>query len=217
MYAVRSLLNGPSSAIVSVLGDSTGNSPREWPALWAQTIANSRRVDMHLWDRGLERYGSFVYRYGRRGPSLTIWNGSIPGASSQVIEERLSELMPVRPSFVVVSVGHDENTWDRGEGFRRLVESVLARLGSSVPVVALLQNAALEPAAARSKSNIANVKVQANAMCLPVVDVFTGFEQSDLASLITDDGDGVHPNDAGSRLWADIFASVMKGESRGPS
>ncbi|WP_374206305.1 SGNH/GDSL hydrolase family protein [Gordonia sp. McavH-238-E] len=210
LASVKALLSSSAPLNIGVLGDSTGNSSTEWVALWARSLATKRDVSLRLWDPVANQYRAEAARFGKRGPSATVWNGSIPGARSADLIRQLDRLQPEAPNFVLVSIGHNETRGQAREGFGSLVDAVSATWQGRVPVVSVLQNAATAPRADRSAANIADIRAESEARCIPSIDVFTAFSESpDLSVLISKDRYGVHPNERGSLLWADVVSRAL--------
>lgn len=210
LSSVKALLSSSAPLNIGVLGDSTGNSSTEWVALWARTLAKQRDVSLRLWDPDAEGYRPEAARFGKRGPTATVWNGSIPGARSSDLIQQLQDLLPETPNFVLVSIGHNEVRGRAREGFGSLVDAVTERWQGRVPIVSILQNAATRPRSDRSAANIADIRIESQARCVPSIDVFTPFSQApDLSSLIANDQYGVHPNERGSTLWADVVSRSL--------
>lgn len=205
---VPAILEG-ENVVISVLGDSTGNSTGEWVDLWAQDIAESATVTMYLWDQTAEQYRPDPITYGSGAKQVTIWNGSMPGATADYPTDKMSTILPESPSTVILSYGHNGAPETVAPAFQETAEA-LAGAAPDADVLVVMQNAAGEPRRARTDQNQMLLRNWATNAGLPIIDVRAAFDtQPNLEGLLLDDGTGVHPNDAGSRVWAEALQAAL--------
>ncbi len=110
---VRALFGQARPLTVSVLGDSTSDDDDEWVAMWAQELADTHTVTLHMWDAAESGYDLPV-TYGDAGPEVEIWNFSVPGALPDDPARRLEAAQPEQPDLVVYNFGHTSTPGDVG-------------------------------------------------------------------------------------------------------
>ncbi|WP_181036367.1 SGNH/GDSL hydrolase family protein [Arthrobacter sp. B1805] len=198
------------ASIISVLGDSTGNSSGEWVDLWAQDLAKNATVTVHMWDQLKQQYYSQPKVYGTAEKQITIWNGSMSGASADYPVDKLSVIQPETPDIVLLSFGHNGTPQNIGPAFQATYDAI-ASAAPEAETSVIIQNPANPPRTERTDENQAAVKQWAGTNGLPTLDVRSAFDtKPDLTALLLDDGTGVHPNDAGSRVWADAIITALR-------
>lgn len=205
------LVAGTGPLTISVLGDSTGNSTGEWVDLWARDLAAAgNSVTIHLWDQETEQWRDQTVSYPGGPRQITIWNGSMPGAQADYPRDKLDVIQPEQPDLLILNYGHNGQPSAISGTFQATLTAVDEKWDEPFVTVAVIQNAAAEPRAVRSADNHAQVREWALSAGVPVIDVRAAFEeQPDLAPLIVDDGTGVHPNEVGSRIWADTVTAAL--------
>lgn len=197
------------ASIISVLGDSTGNSAGEWVDLWAQDLARNATVTVHMWDQLEQQYYSQPKVYGTAEKQITIWNGSMSGASADYPVDKLPVIQPETPDVVLLSFGHNGTPQNIGPAFQATYDAVIAAAPDAATTV-IIQNPANPPRTERTNENQAAVKQWAETNDLPTLDVRAAFDtEPDLTALLLNDGTGVHPNEAGSRVWADAIIAEL--------
>lgn len=204
LVPARHVLSSDKPVTVSVLGDSTGNASGEWVDLWAQRLASDHAVTEHLINSTLLEWSSATNDYGT-GPAVTIWNAGVPGAAAEYPIPRLGKLQPEKPDLVIYSLGHNNSADNIADQMGDLTAAVQKRWGD-VPEVAILQN----PRTFRGEDHeqtIPALRDWALFSRTPFVDVHAAFAGRPLGSLLLDDG--IHPNGAGSALWAQTVAKAL--------
>jgi len=199
------------TVVISVLGDSTGDAKGEWVDLWAKHLASTASVTVHFWDQRTENWSPNKAFYpGAAGRSIEIWNGSQPGAMADYPATRIKVMQPAKPDFMILSFGHNGSTSAIGPSLLATTNAVTTQWGGKVPTVAVLQNAAGEPRTAQTNNNQAALKLWATNNGVPVIDVRAAFDAvPDITTVLKDDETGVHPNDAGSQIWADTVITAL--------
>ena len=197
----RKALDG-SSSTVSIVGDSTGNDPDEWVALWAAELGLSRRVELHQWLDG--KYGAEPVSFGDRGDELTIWNAGKPGGSAAWAADQLDIVQPERPDLVIFNVGHNNTSANVAGQLSQMKSVVSQRWGGSVPQVVILQNPSRGDLKDKQTATLGTVASWAASNEVPTIDVTSAFTRP--ARFLRDD---VHPNPLGSRIWADVVADAL--------
>lgn len=206
LQTVRALVSGKDALTISVLGDSTGNSTGEWLDLWAKDLTAYGTVTIHMWDEKAHAWlpTPTVYQGGER--AITIWNGSQPGSTYVYALERLAVMQPEKPSFMIHNYGHNKATQRTDAGAMDLMAAVDAKWGKT-PAVVILQNPSRNSRQLTSAYSVEVLRGWAPRAGYPVVDVYSAFRDAGaLDTLLVDD---VHPNPAGSRIWADTIKAVL--------
>ena len=196
----RSVLAGP--ATVSVIGDSTGNDGDEWVALWAAKLGGAHRVVLHQWIQN--RYKTPELVAGGHGPEIQIWNAGQPGAPANWAVEHLDTVEPQRPDLVIISAGHNNTSDDIGAQLDQLQGAIDGRWGPT-PVVLILQNRGRGPHEQRQDATRSAASAWATRQEVPVIDVAPALTDPDRQMR-----DDVHPNEAGSKSWADAVANALR-------
>lgn len=205
---VRELVATSNPLTVSVLGDSTGNSDTEWVALWAQHLAESATVTVHFWDDVAGSYGAPVV-YGEGDRQIEIWNGALPGRTADDGLAAIEALQPAAPGLLILNYGHNQAATPIGAGLANIVSSTETRWElEGVPTVAIIQNPARGDRAALTAGSQDAVIAWAAEEGIPTVNVRDAFLANPnwAAEWMTD---VVHPNDAGSVVWADAVIAAL--------
>ena len=196
---------------ISVLGDSTGDARGEWVDLWGKHLAATASVTVHFWDQRTEDWSPTTAFYpGAAGRSIEIWNGSQGGAMADYPATRLKVMQPAKPDFMILSFGHNGPTSAISPTLLATSEAVTTQWGGKIPTVAVLQNAAGEPHTEQTNNNQTALQLWATNNGVPVIDVRAAFDAvPDITTVLKDDQTGVHPNDAGSQIWADTVTAAL--------
>ena len=206
MARINVVLDGRDPVVVSVLGDSTGNEDGEWVDLWARSLGATRQVVLHQWD---DVHGGWLPRtrtYGRRGPTVTIWNGSKSGAQAGYAQARLATLQPQQPDLVLYSFGHNHSPGKVVGPVRALVSAVDARWPGTPTSAVILQNPQLGATAGDQAQVVGELARWAARAGLATIDVYDAFRShADEASLFKDYR---HPSPAGSAVWAAVVGAL---------
>lgn len=204
---VRALLASDKPLVISVLGDSTGNGGGEWVDLWAQHLADRATVILHMWDESAQAWRPEPLTYGTGARTIEIWNGSHPGSAVDYGLERIDALQPAKPDLVLANYGHNQGKTPIALGLFELSQKTAAKWGAQVPLVVTVQNPAQGERKAISAAAQASILDWATDGGYPVINAAEAFAaQPDLAALMSD---SLHPNWAGSRIWADkVIATI---------
>lgn len=201
------LKNETADTSMLVVGDSTGNETTEWVYLLAGQIADdwpTWTVLYRLWNDGAGAYDSAVtIQTGTGSRTLTIYNASVAGFTSDswLGSRADTALYALDPKLVVISLGHNEQIiaaelW-HGR-YVALTESISDRLPGA-DLLTILQNPAT-----------ANTRQQERAEIYREIATRRGYGLIDVQQAFLDTpswqtaliADGIHPNTAGSQLWA---------------
>lgn len=199
---------GAEPLVISVLGDSTGNGPGEWVDLWAQHLAKYGTVTLHQWEQVANDWDPAPKAYpGAGGRSIEIWNGSQPGSTYTYPLERLELIQPVKPSFVILSFGHNLAPKTADLGSVDLLAAVDAKWGTAIPAVVTIQNPAQGSRETRTQTSVDVLTAWAPRAGYPTINVNKAFiDNGGAAALLQDE---VHPNGAGSKVWADAVIATL--------
>lgn len=191
---------------ISVLGDSTGNDVNEWVALWGQQLGKSRAVTIHRWDDKAGDWMDAKLLYGTSGDAVTIWNFSAPGRTAKYAVERIRQAAPVKPDLVIYNFGHNGAPEAAVPELANLSE-VLKNKWQNLEQVVTIQNPETGARAEMQKGVRERIRRWANVAGVPTIDVAASFEAGDRPNeLMRDD---VHPNDAGSGVWARTVTAAL--------
>ncbi len=205
-------MHGADDLNISVLGDSTGNDSTEWVTQWGMLLAaEGASVKVRTWDHARADWSSDVLRFGAGQRSITIWNGSISGATPSYPLGYKTFLQPVRPDVTIINYGHDHGGAPAtlATELTNLLDSLAARWDGDIATVLTIQNPGQGAAATTSAAYQHEVRRIARERGLPVADVNHAFHSvGSLSTLMVND---VHPGPSGSMIWAttvkDLFES----------
>ncbi|MBT2485007.1 MULTISPECIES: SGNH/GDSL hydrolase family protein [unclassified Microbacterium] len=206
--AVRDVIANDDRVVISVIGDSTGNDTDEWVAGWAEHLTrNDATVVVNFWDPTAGAYKKRVV-YGRGEREVVIWNGSVPGQPADAALPILEKLQPESPNLIIYNFGHNDGTLPTGTALQKLTTAALARWGSSAALAATLQNPGTGAQAAESDHGRRSVAEWARLHDVPTIDVYAAFiaDPQWATDLMRD---AAHPNEIGSRLWAETVADTL--------
>lgn len=205
---LRRIVETSDPLTISVLGDSTGNDPNEWVAVWAEHLGETHRVTMHRWAGEQGRYKkSRTLTYGTEGSRVAIWNMSEPGATASYPADKLAAGQPEEPDVVILSFGHNNDKTNVGSQLGQVRRSLAKRWDKDQPIVVVLQNPGVNKHGAVQRKTLAAVARWAKKHRVPTIDVASAFENAEnQSSLMNDD---IHPNAKGSRLWANVVKDAL--------
>ncbi|MDR6505636.1 SGNH/GDSL hydrolase family protein [Arthrobacter oryzae] len=204
---LQTMVSGTDALTISVLGDSTGDEPGEWVDLWARHLSKRGTVTLHFWDAATNDWKAHPIVYPGPDRAITVWNGSRSGASHAYPLEHLDRIQPSRPSFTVLSFGHNPAPERADRGAAELLAAADAKWAARVPAAIVLQNPSEGLWEKQTADSVAALRSWAPGAGYPTIDVNEAFRvHRGLPDLLTDD---VHPNSAGQRLWADTVAAAL--------
>lgn len=205
--AVALLADGAREWNVLVLGDSTGEEVGEFPFAAAERLAPmyGRPVTVHRWSDG-RGYPDKVDVPGQGNARIHIWNGSAAGSVASYAEGNLDAMAPVNMDLVIVNYGHNYPGPEQAdEGLSSLLALLKDKLGAP-PVLVVLQN----PHYPESESSAAisgRLRSIATSGGYGIVDVYQAFKDyGGYDALLSD---ALHPNAAGSQLWAETLVKRL--------
>ncbi|MEQ4518729.1 SGNH/GDSL hydrolase family protein [Pseudarthrobacter sp. B907] len=219
------------NAAILVTGDSTGvyNGPNtNWVEFMGQDLAAqfpAYTVKKAAWNDTSGAYDPMVTVATGTGPNtLTIYNASVSGKTFEYpLASRLENLAgAIQPDLILMNNGHNESgTLDPVRIPERAITAVesLRVACASASVIVMSQNPRID--IATTPPNIEGIRAGyfrkvAQLMGYGFVDIHQAFVDSgNVAGLLN--SDGLHPNAAGSRLWADnIKAALTYNKSASP-
>lgn len=204
----RAVVTSSDPLVVAVLGDSTGNDPFEWVALWANSLAVDRAVTVHGWDDQTLAYGPETV-LSTVGPEVEIWNMSAPGRPAGYAVDMIRKAVPERPDLVIYNYGHNNTAGDIGPGIELSMDAIRSLHGGGVESVLIAQNPSVTDLAERQEETVWRVSSFVGPVLdAPVIDVFGAFAEADVPvrRLLLD---GTHPNEEGQQLWADTVTDAL--------
>lgn len=200
---VGSRLVGTDPFTIAVAGDSTGNADNEWVYLLGnQLVQRGRSVLIHNWSIDTNSYDSERLLGAAEAPRVEIWNGSASGKDSVYSLANWSAMVPVSPDLLFVSHGQNEP-----DGVA-LAKNTRRMFGLAQPgdhkgaMVVVLQNPRTDAEASRLESIVKEQRLQFQYSEAALIDVYSAFQASGDVAALVNPIDGLHPNDAGERLWA---------------
>jgi hypothetical protein len=206
---VRALLQRDEPLTVSVLGDATSDRDDEWVALWAQKLAETRTVTLHMWDAAASDYASPV-TYGDGGAEVDLWNFSVPGATPDAPADRLAAAQPEQPDLVVYNFGHTSTPGDVGAQLDATVRAVSRQWDDAPRSLLILQNPARRDARIEQSETVFYLRTYwARVSKVPTVNVFGAFRYAPgpVGNLMAN---SEQPNARGSDLWADVVTAALR-------
>lgn len=198
------LTRGVEDATFLLISDSTGTS-----TYWSPTFFNALAalfpaytVTLRYWNNTTFQYGSpSTLQTGSGSFTLNIYNCSISGANTatfldQYFEDRIAEVLP---DYVMISMGHNENPTAANWGPQYL--ELLVSVQQACPQASLCLIAQNPATADQNQELRAAVYGElAQLYGCGFLDICQIFNENGGAAVLTTDG--VHPNAAGSALWA---------------
>lgn len=212
-----------ASAVIVVLGDSTGVPGTNWPDDLAALIGArwpTHKVTMRSGGGG---YGApTTIANASATLTLDIYNGSVSGTVASSPIGAISSYLPVRPDLILINYGHNHGA-DSPATFQAAVDSLVAAargVWADVPVVVTSQNprfgvANIAEHAAREQAKRAWTATRGYGY-VPGWEAF--YAQANPAAYVAD---GIHPTTSGatdgSALWAKAVDAYLAGRTRRPS
>lgn len=200
---------------IVLAGDSTGDATTEWFYLLAEAVATAYpawSIKYRPWNNGTLQYppaSEVVIQTGTGARTLTFWNASVSGAVASMHGGANFNAVfeQVSPDLVFLSYGHNGGTSAIRQlsYFSAIIEPLQTRL-QDIPVVIIGQNPTTIDDTMSEKVEVLRALAGRNGYGF--IDVHNAFLNAgvSLPSLMADT---VHPNAAGSQLWADTVFSFM--------
>ena len=211
--ALLQTMNGDDDLNISVLGDSTGDGADEWVTLWAMLLAaDGASVSVKTWSHDSADWSEEPQSFGSGSRSITVWNGSVPGATPSYPIGFKNLLQPVEPDVVVISYGHDHEggPGSLGTELSNLLDTARHRWDGDVPTVVTIQNPRQDSAALKAAEGQHAIREVARQRELPVVDINEVFHSvGDIESLMKNK---VRPSPNGYMLWAWTMDEFFEGK-----
>jgi hypothetical protein len=205
--AIQQAIAGPDPVTISVLGDSTGNGPGEWVDLWSKHLVKYGTVTLHMWNQAANDWEPEPRVFLGGPKTITVWNGSQPGSTYTYPLERLETMQPEKPSFTIMSFGHNMAAKSADAGAAELLAAVDMKWGAAVPAAITLQNPAQGEREPHTKSSVDALTAWAPRAGYPTINVNKAFlDAGPIAALLQD---VVHPNPAGSQIWVDTVIATL--------
>ena len=201
-----------------VLGDSTGDETTEWIYLLAQLLAAdfpAVTVQYRLWDTGTSNYGAATtIQTGSGAATLTVWNASIAGATALRFSgaDFVSGVRPASmgadPDLVILSYGHNGGAAIENQiSMTGTMAALVNRFLPFTPIILIGENPVTTDSTMSAKVRV--FRSLAAEQNFGWIDVHAFFIQYavPLANYYIDT---VHPNAAGSALWANCAHQAFK-------
>lgn len=220
---MRKLTLGSADAVVTNIGDSTGqgnyDTSRRWVLKFATQLGAmfpAYSVVFYMWNNTSVAYDAPVtIQTGTGARTLTFYNGSASGQTTGYSFTNLATQMPVEPDFTFISHGHNENVASitAASGILRLARAITARYPRTALAV-VAQN----PQTTASASYAEQLAVRTALATFAAregygfIDIATAFLATpNWETALMPVGDSIHPNDAGYTLWAnEVLARFTK-------
>ena len=190
---------------LAVLGDGTGDENGEWVQVLARMLGETHRVTI----RGLDRSDPTRYtgaeKFGSKGPTATIWNGSRRGASADYAARRLEFLVPTPPDAVLLSYGRDDTASNIGEQLSTTYTAVRSKWPTASVLVVLQapdRDDLIGPVRLAAENWAASEQ-------LPTVDVAHAFANAGDPNRFVSVEDPPSVNSKGGRLWARTVLAAL--------
>ncbi|GGF88415.1 SGNH/GDSL hydrolase family protein [Paenibacillus abyssi] len=216
------LRRGVSDAAITVIGDSTGNAPDEWVYLTAQNLAAmfpAYTVRISTWNAttGTEYNAAETLQTGTGPYTLRIWNCSVPGEIPGYVQgfRWQAAVVATAPDLIFISHGHNLGdptpaTYLESTG-RNTYLSLTEELTLQFPLAGLVL-IAQNPTTLSGRETWQAIKANviesvASMRSYGFIDVHQAFV--DTMNVPAYLSDGIHPNTAGSKLWASLVTKVL--------
>jgi hypothetical protein len=218
-------LDSGQSAVVTLLGDSTGNETSEWfhnLSVWLAGRSPDHRTTYRTWSDPDQAYGTAtVLGAGApSGPALTIYNGSVPGTKASYATDatRFAKLTAHASDLYVINYSHNEGAATTYPDYATLTGALQAK-HPAAGIIPVLQNPESEGSAGKTAEQIAAhaqrlqiIRTLAGENRWPVIDAYNAF-RNDARSPAELVPDGVHPSPAGHALWVTVAQRVFLDQS----
>lgn len=192
---------------MTLLGDSTGNDSNEFTFILAKQMSDhyDRPVIMHRWLEG--GYTKDVTIGAGPNAPIHIWNGSVTGSTGDYAVDHMEKIAH-KADLVMINYGHNyKSSWAAETITLRLVRELDQRI-SATAMLFVFQNPQ-NPESAYSTDVRNKIRSMTTDAGYESIDVYQAFKDtSNVGALMLD---SVHPNPAGSKVWADAVSSVLLG------
>lgn len=201
-----------------VLSDSTANETTEWVYLLAQLLATdfpAFTVQYRLWDTGTSNYGAATtIQTGSGAATLTVWNASIAGANALRFSgaDFVAGVRPASigadPDLVILSYGHNGGAAIETQiSMTGTMAAMVNRFMPFCPIILMGENPVTTDSTMTAKVRV--FRSLAAEQNFGWIDVHAYFIQYavPLANYYVDT---IHPNAAGSALWANCAHQAFK-------
>lgn len=190
---------------MTLLGDSTGNDSNEFAFILAKQMSDhyDRPVIMHRWLEG--GYTKDITIGAGQNAPIHIWNGSVTGSTGDYAVDNAAKIAH-KADLVVVNYGHNyKSSWAAETITLRLVRETDQRIGATA-MLFIIQNPQ-QPESGYSTDVRNQIRSMTTEAGYEFVDVYQAFKDTgNVGGLMLD---SVHPNPAGSKVWADTISSVL--------
>lgn len=207
---VPALADPAQNFTLTVVGDSTGFPRQGWVEATMRQVraATGRTISMRTWNQEKGEYDA-PRVFGSGEPTLIVWNGSAPGRDAGYSVQNLDALMPEPSDLVIVNHGHNIAAPAYAEAqLGRLFDAIRPKLATSTAVLMTTQNPETGPGVERQKAVTDASKQTAERYGVEVLDPYAAYEQrADMPALLMPDG--VHPNEVGYRVWAELVTQKL--------
>ena len=201
-----------------VLGDSTGDETTEWVYLLATKLGvdfPTFTVDYRLWNTGTNNYAAATtIQTGTSGYTLTVWNASIAGSTalrfsgSDFAGAVRPTSMGADPDLIILSYGHNGGAAIENQiSMSGTMTALVSRFMPFVPMILIGQNPVTTDSTMLAK--VRAFRALAASQNIGWIDVHAYFNQY-AVPLGSYYADTVHPNAAGSALWANCAHQAFK-------
>jgi lysophospholipase L1-like esterase len=221
--ALLQRLDSGQSAVITLLGDSTGNEPTEWfygLSVWLAGRYPAHRTTYRTWSDRLQAYetATVLGAGAAGGPTLIIHNGSVPGTKAEYATDptRFAKLTAQPSDLYVINYSHNEGAATTYPSYPTLTDALHAK-HPAAGIVPVLQNPEGEPGktdeqAAAHAQRIQIIRTLAGENRWPVIDAYSAFQTDgrDPATLVPD---GVHPSAAGHAIWVGVAQRMFLDQS----
>ena len=210
-------LDSGQPAVITLLGDSTGNEPTEWfhaLSVWLAGRYPEHRTTYRMWHDDRQAYdtadeATVLGAGATSGPALTIYNASVPSKRAEYALDttRFPKLTAHVSDLYVINYSHNEGAATTYPDYATLTGRLLAK-HPAAGLVPVLQNP--EGAPGKTTAQIAAhaerlqiIRTLAGENRWPVIDAYNAF-RADPRSPATLVPDGVHPSPDGHAIWASV-------------
>ncbi|MCO8276156.1 GDSL-type esterase/lipase family protein [Actinoplanes sp. TRM 88003] len=214
-------LDSGQSAVVTLLGDSTGDEDDEWfhaLAVWLARLNPGHHTTYQAWSDRDKAYGDAADLGGSAGsgPSLAIYNGSVAGKSADYALGQLAKLTEQPSDLYVINYSHNKGAVATYPEYATLAGELRAE-HPAAGIVPVLQNpedgpGKTEEQIAAHAQRIQIIRTLAGDNRWPVIDAWNAFraDPRPLDELLLD---GIHPTPAGQSIWLAVAQRVFLDQS----